>query len=63
MKNWKVSYECVQDKAARRPFWKRSTVVEAPSRKDAIAKVQAMFSPPRYGNYRASVTQRSAARI
>ena len=52
---WKVSYENLQWKAGKRPFFRNSTIVTAPSRKDAIYQVQYfMFSPPVYGNYRAS---------
>jgi len=51
---WNVTYEDLQAKAGRRPFWKNITVVEACTRKKAIEEVTAKFSPPKYGNYRAS---------
>ena len=51
---WKVKYKCVEDRNARRPFWKRAAYVGAESRKAAIEKVKAIFGPPRYGNYTAS---------
>ncbi len=54
MNTWKVKYQCIEDRNARRPFWKRETFVAAESRKAAIEKVKAAFSPPRYGNYTAS---------
>ncbi len=51
---WKVKYQCIEDRDAHRPFWKRETCVSAESRKAAIEKVRAVFPPPRYGNYTAS---------
>jgi len=51
---WQVKYEDLESKRGRRPFFKRSSVVTAGSRKEAIAQVQCMFPPPHYGNYRAS---------
>jgi hypothetical protein len=54
MKRWKVSYECIEDKRLRYPFWKRSQVVEAPNREAAKKQIMAQWPPPRYGRYRAS---------
>ena len=51
---WKVKYQCVEDRNARRPFWKREALVAADSRKAAIEKMKAVFPPPRYGDYTAS---------
>ena len=51
---WKVTYENLEWKAGRRPFWRNSTTVSAHSRKAAIEEVRGRFPPPRYGNYRAS---------
>ena len=57
MKRWKVSYECLRDKMAHYPFWKRTSIVMARSRLHAIQQVQGRFGPPTYGNYRASAIQ------
>jgi len=55
MDKWKVSYEDLRCKRMSRPFFKNQTVVSAESRKGAIEQVSLyMFSPPVYGNYRAS---------
>jgi hypothetical protein len=51
---WRVTYEDLQAKAGRRPFWRNRDVVEAPCRKSAIDEVAVRFAPPQYGNYRAS---------
>ena len=51
---WKVRYEDLEGKAGRRPFWKQTTAVTAPSRKAAVENVMAMFPPPLYGNFKAS---------
>ncbi|MGO9110778.1 MAG: hypothetical protein ACLP9L_16270 [Thermoguttaceae bacterium] len=37
-----------------RPFFKQHAYVAAESRKEAIAKVKAVFSPPRYDRFTAS---------
>ena len=57
MKEWDVKYEHLEDKATRHPFWKRSLRVRAETRAEAIDQVKAMFPPPRYGNYKASVVK------
>ena len=54
MSRWRVTYENVEWKVARQPFWKHEDVVDADSRKEAVEQVSANFPPPRYGNYRAS---------
>lgn len=54
MPDWKVSFEDLELKRDRRPFFKLSSIVSASSRKEAIEEVRAKFSPPQYGNYRAS---------
>jgi hypothetical protein len=54
MFTWKVSYQHIPDRDARYPFWKRTSYVNAMTRKEAIEKVQARFGPPTYGNFRAS---------
>lgn len=54
---WKVSYECLRDKMSRMPFWKRSTMVEADNRAEAIRRLASKFPPPIYGNYRASAAK------
>ena len=51
---WKVSYEHLDDKCTRHPFWKRTSYTDAESRAEAVENVSAMFPPPRYGNFRAS---------
>ena len=51
---WRVTYEDLELKAGRRPFWRIRETVDAPSRKGAIEAVSCRFSPPQYGNYRAS---------
>ena len=60
---WKVTYEDIQCKMWRRPFWRHRTVVTAVSRKDAIEQVQCMFGPPLYGNFRASKADRKVVGI
>jgi len=56
MKQWRVSYENLEWKAGRRPFWKCQTVVRAESRRDAIEQVIGNFPPPKYGNFKAART-------
>ena len=51
---WLVRYENLESKRERRPFFKLTSDVTAPSRKEAIEQVECMFPPPHYGNYRAS---------
>ena len=57
MRNWKVKWIDLYTKAARHPFYKQHGFVEAESRKDAIAQMQARFSPPKYGSFTASVVR------
>jgi hypothetical protein len=57
MKRWKVKYVHLEDREGRYPFFKRSEEVEANSRQEAIEQVKARFSPPRYGEYTASVVK------
>ena len=61
IRRWKVSWVCVQDRAAHYPFYKQATIVEARSRADAIQSVKGRFPPPRYGEYRASPLKDGAA--
>ena len=57
---WKVSYQHIPDRDARYPFWKRTSYVNATTRKEAIDKVQARFGPPTYGKFRASKSDKKA---
>jgi hypothetical protein len=54
MKKWKIKYVHLEDRATRHPFFKRTEIVDATSRKEAIEQVQSRFSPPTYGEFRAS---------
>ncbi len=54
MRTWKVKYQCVETRLTHRPFFKQHAYVAAESRKEAIAKVKAVFSPPRYDRFTAS---------
>jgi hypothetical protein len=54
MRTWKVKYQCVETRQTHRPFYKQQAHVAAESRKEAIAKVKAVFSPPRYDRFTAS---------
>ena len=53
-KLWKVSYVDIETRNAHRPFFKLTSNVEATSRKDAIEYVMNNFSPPKYGEFKAS---------
>jgi len=55
MKNWRVSFVDMLIRSTRRPFYKWNKIVEANTRKEAIEIVSSRFSPPRYGEYKASV--------
>jgi len=55
MKTWKVAYIDIETRDSRRPFYKWHEVVEAHTRKEAIKIVSGRFSPPKYGEYKASV--------
>ncbi len=54
MRTWKVKYQCVETRQTHRPFYKHHAYVAAESRKEAIAKVEAVFSTPRYDKFTAS---------
>ena len=57
MKIWKVTYVDIETRDLRRPFYKWSNIVEAKTRKEAIEIVSSRFSPPKYGEHKASVVK------
>lgn len=57
MTKWKVSYIDIDTRKARYPFFKWTQIVESENRKEAIAKVMEKFSPPKYGEFKASKTK------
>lgn len=51
---WKVSFEDLRLKRGHYPFYRQTSVVTAASRREAVEIVQARFSPPAYGHFKAS---------
>lgn len=63
MKDWRVTYEHLEDKARRMPFWKREEKVQADTRDEAIHQIRSAFPPPRYGNFKASVVRQTISSV